>query len=116
MFRLKILPFILGPGAFAGYYAELLPEHCWDSTGRKVVSDENWGSAKVVMCADVENRKVTKIMSATDKPGAWSVLDVSENIIVVGYSSPTSAPQLVRLHNFVYNQHSFIIICSLLTL
>ena len=93
---MKDLSFTLGPGSFAGYYAELLPERCWDSTGRKVVSGENWGSVKVVMCADVDNRKVTKITSATDKPGAWSVLDVSDNIIVAGYSSPTSAPQLVR--------------------
>ena len=86
----------LDPGSFAGYYAELLPERCWDSTGRKVVSEENWGSAKVVMCTDVDHKKVTKITSATDKPGTWSVLDVSDNVIVAGYSSPTSAPQLVR--------------------
>ena len=88
---------IVDPGAFAGYYAELLPERCWDVTGRRVVSEENWGSMKVVMCADVDHKKVTKITSATEKLGAWSVLDVSDNIIVAGYSSPTSAPQLVRL-------------------
>ena len=86
------------PGAFAGYYAELLPERCWDSMGRKVVSDENWGSLKVVMCADVDHKKVTKITFVPDEPGAWSVLDVSDNVVVAGYSSPTSAPQLVRLH------------------
>ena len=51
---------------------------------------------KVVMCTDVDHKKITKITAATDKPGAWSVLDVFDNIIVAGYSSPTSAPQLVR--------------------
>ena len=61
------------------------------------MSEENWGSAKVVMCTDVDHKKVTKITSATDKPGTWSVLDVSDNVIIAGYSSPTSAPQLVRL-------------------
>ena len=85
----------LGPDDFAGYYAELLPERCWDSTGTKVVSGENWGSLKVVTCVDVVHKEVKKISAVGRKPGAWSILDVHDNIIVAGYSSPNSPPQLV---------------------
>ena len=88
-----------GPDGFAGYYAELLPERCWDSSGRKVVSEENWGSVKVVTCADVVAKEVTRVTAMADKQGAWSVFDVYDNIIVAGHSSPTSAPQLVGFYN-----------------
>ena len=74
------------------------------------MSNENWGSVKVVMCADVDDKKVTKITPATDKQGAWSVLDVSDNVIVAGYSSPTSAPQLVTLHEF--HKAVTVVICT----
>lgn len=87
----------IAPNDFAGYYAELLPERCWDSTGTKVISDENWGSLKVVTCCNVLSKEVTKVIGTKEEPGAWSVLDVCDNIIIAGYSSPTSAPQLVNL-------------------
>lgn len=85
----------LGPDDFAGYYVELLPERCWDSTGTNVVSDENWGSLKVVTCVDVVRKEVRKVSAVGHKPGAWSILDVHDNIIVAGHSTPTSPPQLV---------------------
>lgn len=87
---------LLGPGSFAGYYTFHLPERCWDSKGEKLLNDESWASERAVTCTDVGARKVTKVTSGEDRKGAWSVLDVSHDIIVAQFSTPNTAPQLVR--------------------
>ena len=88
---------VIGPGGFAGYYAVFLPERCWDSSGVKVLNEENWGSGRVVTCVDVISKKVTKMVTGDDQKGAWTVLDVSHDLIVAQFSTPNSPPQLVSL-------------------
>lgn len=84
-----------GQDGFAGYYSFFLPERCWDSKGVRLVSDENWGSERNVTCADIETKKVTKVTSGHNQQGAWLVLDVSHDLVVAQFSTPTSPPQLV---------------------
>lgn len=55
------------------------------------------------MCTNVLSKVVTKVLCVNEEPGAWTVLDVYDNIIVAGYSSPTSAPQLVSLSVELYD-------------
>ena len=87
------------PGGFAGYYCCILPERCWDSSGDRLVHDENCASERVVMCVDTNSMKVTKVTSNTDRKGVWSVLDVSCDIIVAQFSNPNSPPQLVSFQH-----------------
>lgn len=85
------------PKSFAGYYSCFLPERCWDSRGERIVHDENCGSERVVMCVDTNSKEVTRIASEVDKKGMWSVLDVSNDVVVAQFSNPNSPPQLVNL-------------------
>ena len=84
-----------GRDGFAGYYSFFLPERCWDSKGERLISEENWGSERFVTCVDIGTKKVTKVTSSHDQQGAWLVLDVSHDLIVAQFSTPTSPPQLV---------------------
>ena len=96
--KLMLLPtvatpiFNAGRDGFAGYYSFFLPERCWDSKGERLISEESWGSSKLVTCLDVINKKVTKV---TSTGGTWLVLDVSHDLIVAQFSTPTTPPQLV---------------------
>ena len=60
-----------------------------------MVNDENWASERVVTCTDINTRKVTKVKCDDDRKGAWTVLDVSHDIIVAQFSTPNTPPQLV---------------------
>ena len=80
---------------FAGFYNFFLPERCWDSRGTKVIVEENWGSRRAVSITDTDAKKVRKVEEKV-KQGAWSVLDVSHDLIVAQYSAPNTPPQLVR--------------------
>lgn len=45
------------------------------------------------MCVDTNSKKVTRIASDVDRKGVWSVLDVSNDVIVAQFSkfsTPTS--------------------------
>ena len=89
------------PKSFAGYYCCFLPERCWDSKGERIVHDENCGSERVVMCVDTNSKKVTRIASDVDRKGVWSVLDVSNDVIVAQFSNPYSPPQLVSFNFYI---------------
>ena len=60
-----------------------------------MLDDENWASERFVTCVDVGSKKVTKVIDGGDRKGAWSVLDVSDDIIVATFSTPNTPPQLV---------------------
>lgn len=81
--------------SFAGYYTFYLPERCWDSRGERVLDDENWTGERFVTCVNVGSKKVTKVVDEGNRKGAWSVLDVSDDIIVAAFSTPNTPPQLV---------------------
>ena len=81
--------------SFAGYYTFYLPERCWDSRGERVLDDENWTGERFVTCVNVGSKKVTKVIDERNRKGAWSVLDVSDDIIVAAFSTPNTPPQLV---------------------
>jgi hypothetical protein len=83
--------------SFAGYYCCFLPERCWDSSGERIVHDENCGSERVIMCVDTNTKKVSRIASAgdVDRKGVWYVVDVLHDVVVAHFSNPNSPPQLV---------------------
>ena len=90
----KILPSYTDPDQFPGFYAVFLPERCWNNSGDRVIFSDNWASYIEVNCVDVIKKSVTRI-SGTENKGAWSVLDVSHDLIVAQFGSLTTSPQLV---------------------
>ena len=96
-------------GEFAGFYSFFFPERCWDSLGVRLVSEENWGCRREVTITDTDAREVKKVTATAakggegegegERKGAWSVLDVSCDLVVAQFSSPNTPPQLVRSTN-----------------
>jgi hypothetical protein len=88
-----------GPGEFAGFYGFFFPERCWDSRGVRLVAEENWGSTREVTVTDTDAKEVKKVTTdggEEERKGAWTVLDVSCDLVVAQFSTPNTPPQLVR--------------------
>ena len=66
----------------------------------RLISEENWGSRREVILTDVDAKEVKKVTTVGDgeeeRKGAWTVLDVSCDLVVVQFSTPNIPPQLVR--------------------
>ena len=63
------------------------------------MAEENWGSRREVTITDVETKEVKKVTAAAgeeERKGAWTVLDVSCDLVVAQFSDPNTPPQLVR--------------------
>lgn len=71
----------------------------------RLVAEENWGARREVTVTDTDAKKVKKVTTAAggegegERKGAWSVLDVSCDLVVAQFSSPNTPPQLVRSTN-----------------
>lgn len=61
----------------------------------RMVSEENWGSRREVTLTDTDAKEVKKVTAAGEWKGAWTVLDVSHDLIVAQFSTPNVPPQLV---------------------
>lgn len=65
----------------------------------RLVAEENWGSRREVTITDIGTKGVKKVTAAAgeeERKGAWTVLDVSCDLIVAQFSDPNTPPQLVR--------------------
>ena len=62
----------------------------------RLVGEEYWGSGREVTFTDVDAKKVNKVNDDKEQKGAWTVLDVSHDLVVAQFSTPNSPPRLVR--------------------
>ena len=66
----------------------------------RLVSEENWGSRREVTLTNTDTKEVKKVTAGgrgeEERKGAWTVLDVSHDLIVAQFSTPNLPPQLVR--------------------
>ena len=78
---------------FPGMYTAALPERCWDSEGVRVVWSDAWEGSLEVESVRVDGGRVVRVSG--DKKGAWSVIDVSHDLVLAQYASPNCTPKLV---------------------
>ena len=78
-----------------------MPERCWDSEGKRVILHDNRGSVVEVLCVDVESGSVQRV-TGEGMRGAWTVLDVTNDLIVAQFATPNTPPKLVRRPQHVH--------------
>lgn len=80
-------------GGFPGIYVwSILPERCWTADGKGVIFHTRWRSYMKIVLVNCSDKSVTVLTSA---PGAWSLLDVKNDILLASHSSPNSPPKLM---------------------
>jgi len=82
-------------GGFPGFYALLLPARCWDTQDKRILLHNWWRSTQDVLCVEVEGGTVHRMTGGEGERGAWTVLDVSHDLIVAQFATPNTPPKLV---------------------
>lgn len=73
----------------------------------RLLAEENWGSRREITVTDTDAKEVKKVTNAggdgeEERKGAWTVLDVSCDLVVAQFSNPNTPPQLVRQTVILY--------------
>ncbi|XP_033098195.1 acylamino-acid-releasing enzyme-like [Anneissia japonica] len=90
-----------GKTEFPGLYLVSLPRKCWSSDNKRIYTHSAWRSCREIIEINVETQTVKKITSfGSDgdewmKFGAWSVLDVKDDLVLAVCGSPNIPHRLV---------------------
>ncbi|XP_067024177.1 acylamino-acid-releasing enzyme-like [Acropora muricata] len=81
-------------GGFPGIYhpGRLFSQRHWTDDGSGVVMTTGWRSYQKIILINCNDKSV-KVL--TTEPGCWTFLDVSNNILLAQFSTPTTAPKLM---------------------
>ncbi|XP_071960094.1 acylamino-acid-releasing enzyme-like [Antedon mediterranea] len=88
---------------FPGLYLTTLPRRCWASDNKRIYTHSIWRSCREIVEINIETevvRKVTsfgssKIGTEWSKYSAWTVLDVSDDLILAACAAPNLPQRLV---------------------
>ena len=72
--------------SFQGLFVDDLSEKCWLSNGHQLIVCSVHRSNRALLCIDVDSGKVNLL----ETEGMWKVLNVTNDVIFVSYSSPNT--------------------------
>lgn len=78
---------------FPGLYLMNFPEQIWLNDNKTIVFHSNWRSTTELLKIDTDTKEVVRI-SLDDAVGAWNVLDVWNDYVIVSCSSPNMKEHL----------------------